>query len=101
MSGKSDKTKGGKPAQHQHKDKDLEHWAKKEKAQQHPGEFGGPLKEVDMSADVEAAKHRHEEYEKQRAEQKKKAHSTGSQHPGEFKGPLAEVDLDPDEDPEQ
>lgn len=100
MSGQSDKTKGGKPAHQQHKDKDLEHWAKTEKDQQHPAEFKGPLEEVDTSAEVEAAKHRHEEYEKHRAEEKKKARSAVSQHPGEFKGPLAEVDLKPDEDPE-
>ena len=99
MPGESDDTKAGKHPHRKHGDKDLEHWAKTEKDQQHPSEFLGPLEEVDRSEEIEAAAHRREEYEKERAEEKKHARSRVSQHPGEFKGPLKEVDLNPDEDP--
>jgi hypothetical protein len=94
MSGKSDK--GAKKT---HKDKDLEKWAEEDKDSQHPGEFLGPLHEVDSTADAEAAKRRKTEYERRRAEEKKMERDKNRQHPGDFLGPLHEVDVESDDDP--
>jgi hypothetical protein len=73
MSDKEAKSKGREEQHQKHKDKDLEKWAELEKPYQHPGNFQGPLEEVDIAAGAEAAERRKQAYAEHRAAEKKDA----------------------------
>lgn len=100
MSGKRKGDKHGKGAHHKHGDPDLEKWAEEDKDTQHPGDFKGPLAEVDREAAEEAAERRRRHHAREREEERERAEDPELQHPGEFSGPLEEIDLDDDAAPD-